>query len=444
MESFKILPNPDFEAARPFLFASQQNVLERNGLVWLAFGDGAPCGALGAAPEDGALSVLSLFVDGPFRRRGAAAALLDAAESAARSMGLPVLTVQFSCTAEEAEPLHRFFLRCGFSAPLRGDTLLLASMASLEKSRLAALPDPSPAEAARITPLRGLSPSARADCQSRIGHSIPEPLSLRSLPGKALPGLCLAYEDGGRVRALLRASDAEGRLHLGGLYLESPDDGPALIALLKTFLRTAQTRYPQYETLSAAAGGAGGALLERLLQGAAVTRRTACMAARPVRRERLPMPAGFGGVMVRLNTVSAALTARGVPFRLVMGDGAMPYLELEAGNGLLAELHYHAHGGEAYTGFRLGAAVTIDAGALTPEQREAVCTEADGAGPAVVYVPDWLPGRILVHGVWEEPAQLDTDAAVDGAILPYLAQARLCASLAAKGGAPKSPESRTP
>lgn len=435
MGAFKILPDPDFEAARPFLFASQQDILRRDGLVWLVSGDGAPCGALGAAPQGEALSVLSLFVDEPFRRRGAAAALLDAAEAAARSRGLPVLTAQFACAAEEAEPLHRFFVRRGFSILPEGDTLLLVSMASLEKSRLASLPDPSPAQAARIAALRDLSPSACADYQSRLGHGIPESLSPRNLPGRALPGLCLACEDGGRVRALLPVSDAGGRLHLGGLYLESPDDGPALIALLKTLLRTARARYPQYETLSAVAGGAGGALLERLLEGAAVTRRTAYGAVRPVRPERPPMPPGFGGAMVWLNTLSAALSARDVPFRLVMAEGAMPYLELEAGNGLTAELHCQAYGGEAYTGFRLGAALAVDAGALTPEQRDAVCAEADSAGPAVVYVPEWLPGRILVHGVWEEPAQPDMDAVADGAILPYLAQARLCVSLAAAGSA---------
>lgn len=417
--------------AAPLLFRSQQAALQQNGMVFAAFCGDVICGAAGAIIDNGVLKLLSLFVAEPYRRLGVATALLQEVESTARAVGAQQISVTYSCTPQQAEGIHRLFLRHGYLLPEEGETLFRLPIANLESSYFATLPALSAQTLAHIMPIRSLPAQAASAyvqmCQSEEFSF----LSMQNVPGKVLPPLCLAYVQNNQICALLTVCEADGCLHISGAYVAQAAWGKALVALLQTAFRTMREKYPQYDTLTVtAANRSGQQLIERLLAGAEPTRHTAYQTGKLVQPDAMIFPAGFGGVMARFNTLTQELAERGVASRLVMAQGALPYLELDvAEGGHCATLYYQAQGGEAYEGFRLSAVVEFLIGDRDSAQQEALCARMGETGAAGAFVPEAQPDCIRLCNVLLEAPAFDYPKVIDEFILPFLAQAARCAAL---------------
>lgn len=417
--------------AAPLLFRSQQTALRQNGLVLAAFCGDVICGAAGALPADGALRLVSLFVDEPYRRRGVASALLRGVEAQARAMGLPQVSAAYACAPDQAAGLHRLFLRQGYLLPEAGETLYRLPLAGLQGGYFASLPAPSAETMVHIVPVRSLPAQAAAEyarlCRTE-GLSF---LSMQHTPGKVLPPLCLAYVHGQQLCAVLTVCDADGCLHISGAYVAQAAWGKALVALLQTALRTVPQKYPQYDTVTVtAASTAGGRLIARLLAGTSPVLQTAYQTSKPLPPMGEPMPAGFDGVLARFNTLTQELAMRGVASRLMMPAGALPYLELDvAEGGQSVTLYYQALGGEDYEGFRLSAVTAFPAGDMDAAQQAALCARMDETGSAGAFVPETQLDCIRLCRVLLEAPAFDYPKVIDEFILPFLAQAARCAAL---------------
>ena len=418
--------------AAPLLFRSQQAALRQDGLVLAAFCGDKVCGAAGALPADGALRLVSLFVDEPYRRQGVAAALLREVEAQARAMGLPQVTAAYSCAPDQATGLHRLFLRQGYLLPEAGETLYRLPLAGLQGGYFASLPAPSAETMAHILPVRSLPAQAAAAYAQLCQTEALSFLSMQNAPGKVLPSLCLAYVHDQQLCAVLTVCDADSCLHISGAYVAQATWGKALIALLQTALRTAQQKYPQYDTVTVTAANiAGGRLISRLLAGTSPVLQTAYQTSKLVQPVKEPVPAGYDGVLARFNTLTQELAARGVASRLVMTEGALPYLELDvAEGGQPATLYYQVQGGEDYEGFRLSAVVEFPTGDMDAAQQEALCARMDETGSAGTFVPEAQPDCIRLCNVLLEAPAFDYPKVIDEFILPFLAQAARCAALA--------------
>lgn len=428
----RLLRKEEREQAAPLLFRSQQAALRQNGLVLAAFCGDVICGAAGILPDSGVLRLLTLFVAEPYRRRGVAAALLREAEHLARTMGLPQISAAYSCAPAQASGIHRLFLRQGYLLPKVGETLFRLPMSSLQTCYFAKLPAPSAGTMVHIMPVRSLHGQAAAAYAQMCRSEALSFLSMQHAPGKVLPSLCLAYVHGQQICALLTVCETDRCLHISGAYVAQAAWGKALMALLQTAFRTVQEKYPQYDTLTVTAANiSGGRLIERLLAGAHPTRQTAYRTHKLVQPDAMIFPAGFGGVIARCNTLTQELAARGVASRLVIAEGALPYLELDVTEGgHRAALYYQVQGGDDYEGFRLSAVVEFPAEGMDAAQQDALCARMNQTWPAQAFVPETQPACIRLCGVLQEKPQFDYQKVIDEFILPYLAQAARCAALA--------------
>lgn len=433
--SVRLLGEAERRQAAPFLFRSHQAELLKNGLVLAAYCDGEICGAAGASADADGIQLQSLFVAQPFRRRGAARALLDALERTAQDTGLRRIAVSYSCLPQQAAAIHALFLRSGYLLPEQRETLYRLPLRSLQDSYFATLPLLTNARQAHILPVRHLPAQAAEEYRRYITTDELAYLSPQNAPGKVLPPLCLAYVQDQHIRALLTVCEADGCLHISGAYIEQAVWGRALVALLQTALGTAQTKYPQYETLTVtAATPAGERLIEQLLAGAAPTRYTVYHTAKPLPPSSLPAPPGFDGVLVRCNTLTEALAARDIGSRLVIEDGELPWLELDiTKDGYYAELHYDVQDANTYEDFRLSALAAFPTEGLDTAQQEALCARMNQTGDAEALPLETQPPCICLYEEIVEKSEWDSDAAIDGFILPYLEQAARCVQLLADG-----------
>lgn len=427
----RLLREEERGQAAPLLFRSQQATLWQNGLVLAAFCGDEICGAAGILPADGALRLVSLFVTEPYRRRGVAAALLQEVEAQARAMGLPQVTAAYSCASDQAVVLHRLFLRQGYLLPEAGETLFQLPLVDLQGGYFASLPAPSAETMTHILPVRSLPAQSAAAYAQLCRTETLSFLSMQRAPGKVLPPLCLAYVHGQQLCAVLTVCDADGCLHISGAYVAQAAWGRALVALLQTALRTAQQKYPQYDTVTVtAANTAGGRLITRLLAGTSPVLQTAYQTSKLVQPDAMPVPTGYDGVLARCNTLTEELAGRGVASRLVMEEGALPYLELDVTEGgRRAVLDYQVQGGEDYEGFRLSAVVEFPTGDMDAEQQEALCARMDETGAAGAFVPETQPDCIRLCDVLQEEPSFNYPKVIDEFILPFLAQAAHCVAL---------------
>lgn len=423
----------EFDNVRRFLFGSQQEALEKRGLVLAAYDGETLCGALGALPEEGVLRIVSLYIDEGSRRKGAASALLDTAELQAEQHGAAMLHAAYSCAPEQALGLSLLFTSRGFLPPEKGTTMYSIALDAVDNSRFGALAEPSPTLSARIFPLDEMPGRAWDGYRKRLENELPDYMDPARTVGIPLPELCLTYVEDDSVRGALVVTEAGGTLHLAGAHLDGRQYGSALIALLKTALNTAREKYPQFDTLTVTgATEIGRSLIERLFEGAPYTESVVYTSAKLLTYSTLPQPGGYSGVMVRTQTLAPVLAARGYECRVVSEDGTLPYLAVEIdGTDLSAEFFYTADDVETYSAFTLEAETVFPADGLSDAQREDICAQlnAGQTEDEAAFVLEEDGTHIVLRAVHEELSSFDEEAVLDGFVLPYLEQAGKCAML---------------
>ena len=78
-----------------------------------------------------------------------------------------------------------------------------------------------------------------------------------------------------------------------------------------------------------------------------------CMADKQLVPVQTPFPEGYGGCLVRCNTLTGELGKREIGFRYIMEEGSMPVIRIPTEQDSELELRYTAQGAEDYTGFLL-------------------------------------------------------------------------------------------
>lgn len=394
--------------------------------LFLASEEDAAHGALLARMEAGSYQLISLFVEPAWRCRGAASALLEAAQHAALLGGFDALEAVYAVTAEEEEAVHRFFLSRGFLFPRVGASLYSVFTPSLVRSRMAKLPAASASALSHIAALDSLPPQTARAFAASFGRKIPAGLAPSAAPGEVLQEYSGAYLGRDGVIAFVVFSKVEASVHLHAAYLRHPQHGMALAFLLRRAYDKLAERDWEFKTFTVTViNDAAEALAETLLAGAEAERRTVFHTHMPLVRPGVTAP-GWGGVLARLNALVRAMAQAGYATVMCMEPGALPYLLWSPQKGMEVSISYQAED-EDYASFSLTAQQLLQ---IADEEKAASCARLaeEDPGPALL-LPSDDAGVYALGGTSQEGAEFDAEQSIEGFLEPFFEQAKRIAQL---------------
>lgn len=378
-------------------------------------------GALLARTEDGTYEIVSLFVQEEWRGRGAASALLEAAQRAALLGGFGGVEVVYAVTAEEEEAVHRFFLSRGFLFPRVDSSLYSVFTPSLVRSHMAKLPAVSASSLSHIASLDRLPPQTARAFAARFGKEIPAGLEPSAAPGEVLQEYSGAYLGKDGVIAFVVFSRVDASIHLHAAYLRQPRHGAALAFLLRRAYDKLVERDWEFKTFTVTAiNDAAEALAETLLAGAEIERRTVFRTQRLLMHPA-PTAPDWGGVLVRTDALVSAMAQAGYDTAMCMEPGALPYLLWSPQNGMEISVFYQA-GDEDYTSFSLTAQLLLQ---IEDKAKAAACVRqaAEDPGPAWL-LPSDDAGVYALSSTSQEAAEFCAEQSIAGFLEPFFEQAK--------------------
>lgn len=387
----------------------------------VAFCSGAAHGALLARIGHGRYEAVSLFVEEGSRRRGAASALLEAAERSGMLRGCGTLRAVYAAPETEKDMLHRFFLTRGFVLPREGAALYTLPVRSLEHSYLAKLPAASRHALAHIVPMENyLARSGRRFAVS-LGRQIPQALDPARAPGEVLWKYSGAYVENERLVSFVIFSGMERTIHLHAAYLSEPKYGAALVALLCRAYGMLAADFPRFDIFSVTVINAPAERLARkLLSGADAVYRRVFYTQKPLVRE-VPVMPEWGGILARSNALVRAMADAGFGTSLCLEPGASPYLLWSPREGMEISVCYRVKN-EEYTEFSLTAQLLVRVERAEDAERIAQIMSED-PGPGLLRPSDeeYLFGLCAVRS---EGAEFAPEESVEGFLMDFSAQAQ--------------------
>lgn len=426
-----LIPPPQRGAFRSLVIPGfEEELLSPNTDLFVAEDGGIPLGALLALSENDVYELFSLFVAEEQRGTGLSGLLLDRARERSLELGCGTMAAVYYVKPEEADGLHRLFLRQGFAEPRRGQSVCTIPFSDLARTRIPSLPAIGSTEG-HLFPLRALPSQARENYLSRLGREIPEQLDLSQAPGPAVSDLCLAYVDRGTVLSFLTFADLGDTLHLHSAYVDKPAHGAALIALLREAYRRLRAKQNSYDYFSVTvANESAERLLAKLFGDVPMERTTAYYALCSVAEPSMQELNGFGGVLVRANSLTESLAEAGIGSSLVFTSGQLPLLRLQEGGDTVL-LSYDTDDPDGYSSFTLLAQALLPASPAGAERVAAVME--DEPGPALVTAAE---GGLELAGLHLEEAAFHGELTVNEFVVPFLDQLRRCRSLLESPDAP--------
>lgn len=414
--SIKTAKVSDYKEVAPFVFAGARGELVKRGTVFYACVEDTPCGAIGGVERDGALQVISLFVAQEYRRRGIASLLLREMEGFAQNCGFPGIYASYSCKEEAAADLERFFLENDYTLPEAGNVMYTVSLEKLEKSAFAELLEKVAVSEQNIIPIRSMNREMLAELHANT----PEYLLLKQAAGKPIGELCLAYRQGNQITSFVTMTDVNGSLHLHSAYLSSGLRAKNLLSLLKAAFLTIRKKYPHYQTMTVTGSGQSGhELIKKLIEGAALEEVAVYTTEKVFAEADMEyLSTDAAAALVRFNSLMDTLAEKGYASRMVLLQGAKPYLEIPFAEDAFIGLHYDVAEDDMLLNFRLIAEYI-----LCPQeeaQRERILQQIErDEEPYYAIVSD--RGEILLRGTLSEDDSygLDTETIIEGLVCPF-------------------------
>lgn len=397
----------------PLLFASAQEQLIQEGEILAAYWEDEICGAVGMVKKGNVTQILSLYVKDAWRRKGIGSKLVAEAVNRAGLQKSVSVSLEYSCTEEENIGITEFFLKNGFVASLPGSVLYYIPMNTLENSMFASqrvILDKIENNISKIFEL----PQSMWDMDKIPDYMLPD-----RAPGRLRKDLCLAYVSKGEIRAFIVMCETKDQtLHLHSAFLEDSSYGGYLIGLLQKAITTIKEKDYHFQTLTVTGATIEGKkLIERLLQGAQIMKKTAYTAEYPLQKNEFFQPAGFYGTYIRLNTLADALEEKEIDSDLVILDGVMPYMELPIeGTDSTVRIEYEALGGEEYTGFVLKAFYAFE---IESESGEDSLDWENILHENIVLL-EGEEGERLLYGSYEEDSTYDAERSIEEFIIPFI------------------------
>ena len=325
--TIKYIEKSDFQEAAPFLFSSAQKELMQDGLIWLAYGENGPCGALGALEKEGCLRVSSLYVKAENRNQGIASQMMREAEQLVETIGMKGISFSYACDRESALQLDRFFMKNGYSMPAEGNTMVTFRIADIEGSAFAKLTEklkPS----GQIIPFTAVSGQVLENLKAKVESKIPFYMTLFDAAGKPIPELTIAYIHHVSVSAYITITDDDGMLHFDAAYLDNTSETAHLLMLMKQAYETIKAKYPQYQLMSVTGKtDSGMELINKLLQGMPMQYTSEYLVEKEIRQTRF-LQDGYGEAVAYFNTLTEWMVGENMTTGLVMIDGQLPYMEI--------------------------------------------------------------------------------------------------------------------
>ena len=377
-------------------------------------------GALLARTEDENYEIISLFVEEAWRGRGAASALLEAAQRAAQLGGFGAVEVVYAVTAEEEEAVHRFFLSRGFLFPRVDSSLYSVFTPSLVRSHMAKLPAASASALSHIAALDRLPPQTARAFAASFGRKIPAGLAPSAAPGEVLQEYSGAYLDKDGIIAFVVFSRVDASVHLHAAYLRQPQHGMALAFLLRRAYDKLVARDWEFKTFTVTViNDAAKALVETLLAGAEIERRTVFHTQKLLMRPS-PTAPGWGGVLARTNALVDAMAQAGYGTAMCMEPGTLPYLLWRPQKGMEVSIFYQAED-EEYASFSLTAQLLLQ----IEDEEAASCVRqaAEDPGPAWL-LPSDDAGVYALSCTSQEESEFYAEQSIAGFLEPFFEQAK--------------------
>ncbi len=377
-------------------------------------------GVLLARTEAGNYEIISLFVEEAWRGRGAASALLEAAQRAAQLGGFGAVEVVYAVTAEEEEAVHRFFLSRGFVFPRVDSSLYSVFTPSLVRSHMAKLPAASASALSHIAALDRLPPQTARAFAASFGRKIPAGLAPSAAPGEVLQEYSGAYLDKDGVIAFVVFSRIDTSIHLHAAYLRQPQHGMALAFLLRRAYDKLVARDWEFKTFTVTViNDAAKVLVETLLAGAEIERRTVFHTQKLLMRPS-PTAPGWGGVLARTNALVDAMAQAGYGTAMCMEPGTLPYLLWRPQKGMEVSIFYQAED-EEYASFSLTAQLLLQ----IEDEEAASCVRqaAEDPGPAWLLPSDDV-GVYALSCTSQEESEFYAEQSIAGFLEPFFEQAK--------------------
>lgn len=217
--SIRTLDREELPGFQPYLLPDTARSLERREKDVLALGlvlGHNACAAAAARLSGESAELTDLFVDETVRRRGAGRLLLEVLMEQLAAAGIIHLSAGYVLRGEELAAMDRLMIRCGFSTPWRRSRVFRTHSEGFHQdARLGAAFSPRYHTPPEVCTLSEVPLKALEELQQE--EDIPDYLTPEAFQTRAVPGLCVAMVQGGRVTAYLLAEE-DGN---GGIVLLS-------------------------------------------------------------------------------------------------------------------------------------------------------------------------------------------------------------------------------
>lgn len=215
--SIRTLDRKELPGFRPYLLPDTARSLERREKDVLALGlvlGRNACAATAARLSGETAELTDLFVDETVRRRGMGRLLLERLTERLAAEGIIRLSASYVLRGEELAAMDRLMLSCGFSAPRRRSRVFRTHSEGFHQDpRLGAAFSPQYRTPRDVCTLAEAPRVALEELWR--GEDIPDYLAPEAFQRRALPELCVAMVQRGRVSAyLLSQEDGDGGIVL--------------------------------------------------------------------------------------------------------------------------------------------------------------------------------------------------------------------------------------
>ena len=215
--SIRTLDREELPGFQPYLLPDTARSLERREKDVLALGlilGHNACAAAAARLSGESAELTDLFVDEIVRHRGMGGLLLERLMERLAAEGGSRLSASYVLRGEELAAMDRLMVSCGFSAPWRRSRVFRTHSEGFHQDpRLGAAFSPQYRTPQDVCALSEAPQKAMEEL--RRGEDIPDYLAPEAFQGRALPELCVAMVQDGRVTAyLLSGEDGAGGIVL--------------------------------------------------------------------------------------------------------------------------------------------------------------------------------------------------------------------------------------
>ena len=325
--TIKYIEKTDFQEAVPFLFASAQKELVKDGFIWMAYGEDGPCGALGAQEKDGVLRVSSLYVRPENRKQGVASQMMQEAERMAEIIGMNGISFSYACDRNKALLLDRFFMKNGYTMPVEGNTMVTFRIADIEGSAFAKL-TANLKPSGKIVPFTAVTGQVLENLKAQVETKIPRYMTLFEAAGSPIPDLTISYIHHDAISAHITITDQDGVLHFDAAFLDNASETAHMLMLMKQAYDTIKSKYPQYQIMTATGKTESGMdLIDKLLQGVPVEYTSEYMTEKVIQPCQF-LPDGYGEAVSYFNTLTEWMAEEQMSTGIVMFEGQLPYMEI--------------------------------------------------------------------------------------------------------------------